>query len=152
VGSCLTGFNSRPDSSREPVSAIGKRILSQFPTRFGQLVFLASLRDSLTGRYAHPSLIEIAGREMADRTLRHHHHQVFSEWIGLNLSDQKSDLGDYLRSARLEIAQISYRDLAPSTAHDVERQLYLTDLEVVVQLLNFEQDGAFGPPVASPRR
>jgi hypothetical protein len=148
----VADFNFRPEPSRGPVSEIGRRILSQVPTRFGRLVFLCSLRDRLTGRYSHPSLIETAGREIADRTLCHNHHQVFSEWLGLNLSDQKEDLDEYLRTSRVAVTDVPYRDLAPATAHEVERQLYLTDLEILLQLLSFEHGGAAGLPAALPRR
>ncbi len=152
TGSCLTDFNFRPEPSRGPVSEIGRKILAQIPTRFGRLVFLCSLRDRLTGRYAHPSLIETAGREIADRTLCNNHHQIFTEWLGLNLSDQKEDLDEYLRTTRVALADVPYRELAPATAHEVERQLYLTDLEVLLQLVSFERDGAYGSPEASPRQ
>jgi hypothetical protein len=152
VGYCLTDFSFRAESSPGPAAEIGRKILSQIPTRFGRLVFLCSLRDRLTGRYQHPSLVEFAGREIADRTLCNQHHQIFTEWIGLNLSDQKADLDEYLRTSRLRSQELSYRELAPATAHEVERQLYLTDLEVLLQLLSFEDGGAFAPPEASPRR
>ena len=148
----MTDFNFRPDLSRGPVSEVGRRILAQIPTRFGRLVFLCSLRDRQTGLYAHPALIETAGREIADRTLCHNHHQVFTEWLGLNLSDQKDDLDEYLRTARVAIGDLPYRELTPANAHEVERQLYLTDLETLVQLLSFDRGGAFGLPSASPRR
>src|SRR5438552_15627021 len=151
MGSCLSDFNFRTEPSRGPVSEVGRKILAQIPTRFGRLVFLCSLRDRLTGRYAHPTLIETAGREIADRTLCNHHHQIFTEWLGLNLSDQKEDLDEYLRASRIAARDVPYRDLAPATAHEVERQLYLTDLEVLVQLLSFEHDGASGSPKAWPR-
>ena len=148
----LTDFHFRLEPSRGPVSEIGRKILAQIPTRFGRLVFLCSLRDRLTGHYAHPALIETAGREIADRTLCHHHHHIFTEWLGLNLSDQKEDLDEYLRTSRAAATDLPYRDLAPVNAHEVERQLYLTDLETLLQLLSFERAGAFGLPAASPRR
>jgi hypothetical protein len=148
----LADFNFTQEPPRGPVSETGRKILAHIPTRFGRLVFLSSLRDGMTGRYAHPSLIEIAGREIADRTLSHNHHRIFTEWLGLNLSDQKEDLDQYLRTSRIAPADVPYRELTPATAHQVERQLYLTDLEILLQLLSFEGAGAFAPPKASPRR
>lgn len=135
-----------------PAAEIGKKILAQIPTRFGRLVLLSSLRDRLTGRYAHPALIEVVGREIADRTLRDRHHQIFTEWLGLNLADQKADLDEYLRSSRSTIRELPYRELTPESAHEVERQLYVTDLEVLLQLLSFERDGPFATPEASRLR
>ena len=115
-------------------------------------MFLTSLRNASNGRYAHPSLIEIVGRDMADRTLRHSHHQTFTEWLTLNLSEQKADLDEYMRTTPAELAEVSYRELVPATAHDLERQLYLTDIEILLQLRSFEESGASPLPEASPRR
>ena len=126
-------------------------MVTQVPTRLGRMVFLFSLRDPVTGRYAHPSLVENFGREIADRTLRHAHHQIFEEWIGLNLAEQKADVDDYLRIAGIPALALPYRDLVPPSAHAVERQLYLTDLEVILQMISFEPGGASAPS-ASPRR
>lgn len=148
----LGDFNFKIEATQGPALEASRKILSQIPTRFGRMVFLTSLRDSLTGRYAHPSLIELAGRDLADRTLRHSHHQIFTEWLSLNLADQKADLDDYMRASRTRVEGIPYRELVPATAYDVEKQLYLTDLEVLLQLLTFEQAGASPLAEASPRR
>jgi hypothetical protein len=119
-----------------------RRTLLQIPTRFGRLAFLSGLRDCASGRYMHPPLIQIVGREVADRTLCHSHHQVFSEWIALSLSEQKEDLQEYLGNSQAGSEVTSYRDFAPAAAHDVERLLYLTDLETLLLLLRFEHDAA----------
>jgi hypothetical protein len=111
-------------------------------------VFVASLRDALTGRYAHAPLMEIVGREVADRTLRHSHHQIFAEWLAFSLSEQKSDLDDFLTSTQCSVENLAYRDLAPPTAHQVERQLYFTDLETLLELLRYEHGDAFSLPEA----
>ena len=130
---------------------MGRKIVAQIPTRFGRLAFLSSLRDTRTGRYSHPALIESFGREAADRTLSHNHHQVFVEWLRMNLSDQKADLDDYLRISGIGVSALPYRDVVPASAHEVERQLYLADLEVILQLISFEPAEIVSPD-ASPRR
>ena len=78
------------------------------------------------------------GSEDTDRTLRRSHHQEFSEWLGFSLAEQKSDLDEYLREPGNTRYAVDYRKLAPPTAHDVERQLYLTDLETLMGLLEVE--------------
>ncbi|HXA49186.1 MAG TPA: hypothetical protein VNV86_02715 [Candidatus Acidoferrum sp.] len=147
----LTDFNFRPEASRGPIADAGKRIVAQISTRFGRLVFLCSLRDAATGRYSHPALTETFGVETADRALRHTHHQVFREWLRLSLGDQKEDLDEYLRISRIPPVDLRYRDLTPAGAHEVELQLYLTDLEVIVQLISFDP-GSFCAPDALPPR
>lgn len=73
------------------------------------------------------------------------------EWLRFNLSDQKSDLEDYLRVNRSTAASLPYRSLVPANAHEVERQLYLTDFELILQMISFEPAAAFARD-ASPRR
>jgi len=150
-GCILAEFISKPEPARGPASDVCRRIVTQIPTRLGRMAFLSSLRDPLTGRYAHPALVQSFGREIADRTLTHSHHQVFMEWLRLNLADQKADLDDYLRINGLTASALAYRELPPASAHEVERQLYLTDLEVILQMISFAPEAA-AVPAASPRR
>ena len=96
----------------------------------------------------HVPLTEIVGREITDRTLRHSHHQIFTEWLGYSLAEQKGDLDDYLSSSGVALETLPYRDFTPATAHQVERQLYLTDLETLLELLRYEHGGAFSAPEA----
>jgi hypothetical protein len=41
-------------------------------------------------------------------------------------------------ASRAPLNLVSYRDILPATAHQVERQLYLADLETLLELLRFE--------------
>lgn len=115
-----------------------RKTLSQIPTLFGRLVFLASLRDNASGRYRHDVLSALMGPEDSDRTLSRSHHQLFSEWLGYSLSQQKEDLDEYLSTAGGPRHFRHYHYLIPPTAREVERQLYLTDLETILELLRYE--------------
>ena len=83
--------------------------------------------------------------------LAHGHHLVFMEWVRLNLADQKADLDEYLRISGVSARSLNYRELSPASAHQIERQLYLADLEVIFQLISFERE-AFSAPDTSRRR
>jgi hypothetical protein len=63
---------------------------------------------------------------------------VFSEWLSFSLAEQKSDLDEYLLAPGTSRYTMHYRNLVPATARDVERQLYLTDLETLMGLLAVE--------------
>jgi len=135
---------------KAPAASQWRLMLAQIPTIFGRLAYLASLRDPATGRYQHSDLISMLGSEDADRALRHSHHQVFSQWLTFNLAAQKSDLDEYLRTSGGRQFPGYYRTLVPPTARDVERQLYITDLETLMELLRCERAGDAGIPEASP--
>jgi hypothetical protein len=120
---------------------------------FGRLVYLASLRDSTSGYYREPALASLLGPEGADRAIRHSHHQVFSEWLACSLAEQKADIDGFLRDQGHLPGQpinwsvsLPYRTFIPPAAREVEKQLYLADLETLLELLKVEHAGAFSGP------
>jgi hypothetical protein len=125
---------------------IWRKQLLQIPTLLGRLVYLASLRDRNTGQYEHPELSDVLGRESADQVLRHSHLQVFSQWIGWSLEEKKADLDEYLREGVEQQLIRDYPSLIPAGARDMERQLYLSDLETLLALVRFERDAATAGP------
>jgi hypothetical protein len=141
---------------RGAVADLWRNTLSQIPTLFGRLVYLSSLRDANSGVYEHFGLAQIFGGKDADRTLRQSHTQVFGAWLNLNLEQQKADLESYLSGLEEDVDAIvanwirlaPYRNLIPARAREVERQLYLTDFEVVLELLKFDHDVASPDPTA----
>lgn len=140
--------HAESESARTPALALWRKTLSQVPTVFGRLAFMASLRNPVTGRYTHEELARLLSPEETDRALCNSHHQVFSEWLKFSLSEQKADLDDYLCTMGGVRAVFAYRHMVPPTARDVERQLYLTDLETLLELLRYEDDGAGASPEA----
>lgn len=128
---------------REPAVEQWRKTLAQIPTVFGRLVYMASLRDPETKQYVHHGLTSILGAEDAARTLCHSHHQVFAEWISFSLAEQKADLDEFLKTVpprNLFIMQ--YVGLVPPTAREVEKQLYITDLETLLELRRYADEGA----------
>jgi hypothetical protein len=109
-----------PDSGTQPEAAAAppwKAVLAAIPSVFGRLVYLHSLEPQ------------------PDRLIGHSHHQVFSQWLMLGLSEQMRDLRDYFERTG---APADYRKLVPANAREVERQLYFTDMETLIGLLRVE--------------
>lgn len=149
----MRDFGANSPDSRVPAVELWRQTLSQIPTVFGRLVYLASLRDDATGRYVHDALTRLQGSDEADRTLCHSHQQIFSQWISSSLSDQKRDLDQYVMEIGGRIQSLwSHRDVVPPMARDVERQLYLADFETLLDLLQFDHDAVSSIPGASPHR
>ena len=146
----LADYGARLELGRSPAGDVFRKMLTQIPTVFGRLVYVAGLRDS-AGLYSHRALNQIISDSEASQTLRHCHHQVFSQWISYTLAEQKADLDEYLASSKHPLNTLDLifcRSLIPQAAHEVERLLYLTDLETLLELLRLERGGAFGIPKA----
>lgn len=139
-----------PELSQPSGDKVWRGLLDDIPTLFGRLVYLASLRDSTSGYYYESSLGPLMGAEGVDRAIRYSHHRVFSEWLACNLAEQKEDLDGFLRNQGYFPGEpinwsvaLPYRALIPPAARDVERQLYLADLETLLELLTAEHARAF---------
>jgi hypothetical protein len=149
-------YEARRTLERGAAADLWRHTLSQVPSVFGRMVYLCSLRDPNTGCYQHYGLAQSFGEEEADRVLRESHQASFAEWLCFNLEQQKADLDLYLsgldgnRRVILDtwIRLAPYRNLAPSTTREVERQLYLTDLETILELLRAEYGVACPDPDA----
>jgi hypothetical protein len=123
---------------------------------FGRLVYLSSLRDANTGIYQHFGLAQVFGKKAAEEALRNSHQQAFAQWLCFTLEQQKADLDMYLaglegdRRTIVEtwIRLAPYRNAVPATAREVERQLYLADLETILELLRNECGAACPDPDA----
>jgi len=143
-------------SGSAPGGELLRTTLQQIPTVFGRLVYLSSLRDLQSGRYEHDAMARMFGREDTDRALRHNHRQVFSQWLESSLEEQKDDLKSYLSAAAQSVCDPSgeleestrFRSLIPPAAREVERLLYLTDLDKLRQLLTLKHSVSSSNPEA----
>ena len=122
------------------------RTLSQVPTTFGRIAYLSSVRNPNTGRYEHFGLAQIYSGEEADRALRLSHAQVFNEWLNYPLAQQKDDLEQYLLSLEGDRETVlrtwatlrPYSNILPAEATEAQKHLFLTDLELILDLLRNE--------------
>jgi hypothetical protein len=141
---------------RSAASDLWRNTLSQIPTNFGRLIYLASLRDQNTGAYHHHGLEQLFGEEQSQQTLRQSHAQIFSDWLCFNLEQQKNDLEGYLDELHEDkktilatwIRLAPYRNYVPANAREVERNLFTTDLETVLELLRYDYAVASPDPDA----
>ena len=78
-------FKLKGTLERDAVADLWKHTLSQIPTTYGRLVYLASLRDPNSGSYRHHGLSAAFGREQSTYALRTSHEQTFLQWLNLPL-------------------------------------------------------------------
>jgi hypothetical protein len=132
------------------------RTLSQVPTAFGRIVYLASLRNLNSGKYEHFGLARIYSEEQSDAAIRLSHTQAVAEWLNFPLAQQKSDLEEYLdglEGGRRQVlgawaALMPQRGLLPADASEAEKQLFLSDLELILEMLRNELSPSSTHPAA----
>lgn len=135
---------------RGAAAGLWRHTLSKIGTTFGRLCYLAGLRDGNTGRYQHHGLAALYGDEEAGNVLRASHEETFALWLGYPLERQKGDLLAYLEETgeELPVVLAAWRDLAtyaacvPADARAMERELFLADLEALLELLRNERGAA----------
>ncbi|MBX9603874.1 MAG: hypothetical protein K2X35_22900 [Bryobacteraceae bacterium] len=149
---------SRAFSSQNNPASLWRNTLAQIPTTFGRLVYLAGMRDENTGVYSHHGLASMYGDEEASRTLRESHVRTFLDWLGRPLAEQREDLDEYLASLE-ETQKIvvatwvklhPYARLIPAEVQGAERELFLADMEALIELLRNEFGVAGPDPDSSP--
>ena len=136
------------------VADVWRNTLSQIPSVFGRLVYLAGLRNPNSGRYDHHGLALVFGDEHANRALKKSHKQVFAEWLACKLEHQMADLNLYLMDLPEDKKTVlqawtklkPYRNVLPSNVKPVERRLYLVELETMLESLK----GASGVDAPGP--
>ena len=127
---------------RSAASDLWRNTLSQIPSVFGRLVYLASLRNPNNGKYEHYGLALVFGDDEANAALRDGHAAVFAEWLTFNMEQQKADLDLYLAGlfedkrlvVQTWIRLAPYQNLIPASVRSVERRLYINDLAALMEL------------------
>jgi hypothetical protein len=139
----MKGGNISAALDRGAASDLWRNTLSQIPSVFGRMVYLASLRNVNSGRYEHHGLALLFGDDEANKALKKSHSQLFSEWLAFSVEQQKADLDLYISSlfedkrtvVETWLKLAPYRNLIPSTVRGVERRLYISDLTALMELL-----------------
>jgi hypothetical protein len=136
-------FKSKGTLERTALADLWKHTLSQIPTVYGRLAYLASLRDSNSGVYRHHGLSAAFGREESGKALKQSHDGVFSEWLNLALAEKSRDLRTYLQGLDDPqgivvghwLRSEHYRAQIPDSARPMEIELFHRDLEALLQIL-----------------
>jgi hypothetical protein len=113
---------------------------------------LADLRDHGTDPLAE----ELYGKEQIDVTVRRKHPDVFSAWLSLSRAVQTEEVSEYLvnqaGNQNATIAQFThewtleklYEKLRPAKASDWERELFSSDLRMILEFLQVKPNSSGG--------
>jgi hypothetical protein len=130
------------------------RTLKAIPTVLGRLAYMASLRNTNIGTYEHFGMAQRVGPAEVDRLLRRSHLEVFQEWLCFGLERQKRELEEYFSELEGDKREIlanwlslePYGSWVPAESRGVERKLFYTDLEIVLELIRTEYGVASRDP------
>ena len=121
------------------------RELSRIPTSYGQLVYLAGLRNPDNGRYEHFGVDSgLSDAVAASRILKRVHEVVFKEWVSYPLERKKADIELYISGIdqvdRVELIDAwlrltPYKNLVPASIQGPERERHTSDFEAILGLL-----------------
>jgi hypothetical protein len=150
-------FRPKGVLERNPAEDLWKHTLSRIPTVYGRLMYLASLRDQNSGIYRHHGLSAAFGREESSRALKESHRRTFLEWLNLPLSEKNHDLALYLEALedpRLMVVDHwlrskLYKTHVPVSARKRERELFVSDLQALLETIRNGLRGAESVPVSS---
>jgi hypothetical protein len=139
---------------RSAAADLWRNTVSQIPSVFGRLVYLASLRNPNNGSYEHHGLALVFGEDEANKALKNSHTAVFAEWLSFDLEQQKADLdlyiADLFEDKRVVVETwlrlAPYRNLLPTSVRGVERRLYIADFTALLQLFQ----AAYGAAAPDP--
>ncbi len=137
---------TRPQSvlDRSADSDLWLHTLSQIPTRTGQLVYLATLRNPISGRYEHHGLSLVFGDEEAEKAIRQSHRKVFLEWLSDGLEAKVNDVDSYLLASGEDVKHViahwlrtaAWNAFLPATLAAAEKSLYSSDMRNVLTILS----------------
>lgn len=127
---------------RSAAADLFRHTLSRIPTVYGRLSYLASLRDSNSGIYRHHGLFLAFGREASAQALQASHETVFRTWLALPLTEKTGDLVAYLATVEDPQEVVVkywkqsrvYRTYTPALATPAETELFIAELEVLLDL------------------
>ena len=126
-----------------PAAELWSRTLVQIPCTFGRLAYIASLRDPNSGAYRHFGFSQRFSDKTVDKTIAHSHLNVFMDWLCLSLEQQKADLETYFSSVDGEREAVlanwrtwpPYMNWLPAQSRAADRELFQSDLEIVLDLI-----------------
>lgn len=143
---------------RSPSGNLFKRAISQIPTRFGQLMYLAALRDPTTGVYRHHGFAAAFGQKQSIEVLAKSHRTLFRAWLNQPLKERRQDLEQYLDSLDADrevvigywIESEGYLHCIPDKTGKAARTHFLKDMEQLLK--GAKRSTAAAPDQSSSRR
>jgi len=146
-------------ASAEKLQKLLQRTMAALDTPFERLVFLASIRDSYTGRYLHEGWAQVAAADEIHDTARQMHCAAFTTLLNTSLLDLAAAVrrhflsldGEERRMARAWLETEPFREMLPAGCTIMERELFVSQMRLALALVaEATTSGVLLPSDASP--
>lgn len=132
--------------NRRIVQDFTQTTLAGIPGFFARLTYIASLRDLSSGCYEHAGLAALYPQEALQQALQLCHEQIFEGILEAPLSRQLEDLRGCLAAMEGSLGAVvshwasmeSYRILMPEQSPDYLKDLFCSNLRVLLEILQEE--------------
>jgi hypothetical protein len=134
---------SKLQQARRVVQDFTVNTLAGIDGAFARLVYVASLRDLSSGRYEHQGLAALYPEGAVQQALELCHEQIFERILEMPLEKQLDDFRDCLLAMEGGLPAVvshwrrqePYRVLLPENAPDYLKQLFFSNLRVLLEIL-----------------
>jgi hypothetical protein len=151
-------FKPKGMLERNALADLWKHTLSQVPSTYGRLVYLASLRDPNSGSYRHHGLSAAFGRAESVAALKKSHEETFLQWLKMPLATKNEDFRAYLQSVEesrpVVVTYLAkgtpYLSQAPDSAGQAQRRQFQMEMETLLDLLRNDSGAERFPSSVQP--
>lgn len=151
-------FRPKGMLERNALADLWKHTLSQIPSTYGRLGYLASLRDANSGIYRHHGLSAAFGREESVGALRKSHEDTFREWLSLPLSLKSAEIIVHFNNVQEHPRQVAtylaratpYLSQVPDSASRAQRRQFKMEMEILLELIKNDSGDERFPGSARP--
>jgi hypothetical protein len=140
------GTQTQLQQNRRVIHDFTSTTLAAIPSVFARLTYLASLRDLSSGRYEHAGLTAVYQQEAVQQALEHCHEEIFERILESPLEEQERDLRAHLEGMESGLCVAvshwrkleAYRTLLPAESPDYLKELFCSNIRVLLELLEEE--------------
>ena len=125
------------------VEDLKERTLAALPCEVSKLVYLASTRDYVTGRYYHDGLAFRFNGQLAERALAVCHREVFEQISAASLQKIIVEIEIFIHTTRTEPYKVldtwknlqPYRVVIPEPCDALEREYFFSNFRMALAVL-----------------
>jgi hypothetical protein len=133
----------KKNSLVEAIEDLKNRSLVALPNTMARLVYLASTRDYMVGRYFHEGLAMRFRRDLAELAIEFCHREAFERLLADSLDDFVREVESFIRSSLESPSDVlkawkalqPYRMLVPPDCNPASGELFFSNIRITIAVL-----------------